>query len=248
MMPRYVAVDWPAPSAVRAIMTTRLGGASEGPFASFNLATHCGDDRSNVEANRAELARAGVPSVAWLEQVHGVDVVDAATATGVPRADASFCRTPGRACAVLVADCLPVLICDRAGNFVAAAHCGWRGLAQGVLTALVGRLPAPPSDLLVWFGPAIGQRRYEVGADVYEAFRQARGAAAVSAGFVRSDETPNKWHADLIALARTELLDLGVSALYGGGLCTYDDRRFYSYRRDGTTGRMAALIWLASGE
>jgi YfiH family protein len=246
MKSRYVDVQWPAPSRVRALMTTRHGGASRGPFASFNLATHCGDDAAAVDANRVALARDGAPPVVWLEQIHGVDVIDAATATGVPRADAAFCRVPARACAVMVADCLPVLICDRAASVVAAVHCGWRGLAHGVLTALLGRLRTPPEELLAWLGPAIGQRRYEVGVEVYEAFARARGAAAVATGFVRT-EKPDKWRADLVALARSELAEFGVTAVHGGGMCTYDDERFYSYRRDGRTGRMAALIWLSNG-
>ena len=244
MTERYVAVEWPAPPRVCARMTTRLGGVSARPFDSFNLAAHCGDDPAAVEANRAALARDGAPRIAWLEQVHGADVVDAATARGVPRADASFAHRAGVACAVLVADCLPVLICDRAATVVAAVHCGWRGLARGVLTATVRRLDVRPCELMAWFGPAIGQRRYEVGSEVRDAFVGSRADAA--AAFVRGI-APNKWHADLYALARTELRNLGVETICGGGFCTFDERRFYSYRRDGTSGRMAALIWLSDG-
>ena len=245
MKERYVAVEWPAPPRVRALMTTRFGGVSVAPYDSFNLAAHCGDDARAVATNRAVLTRDGVPQPVWLEQVHGVDVVDAATASGVPRADASFVRVAGVGCAVLVADCLPVLICDRAATVVAAAHCGWRGLARGVLTATVKRLEVPSGDLVAWLGPAIGQRRYEVGDDVRDAFVGVRAGAAVA--FVRG-AAPNKWHADLYALARAELASLGVAAIYGGGFCTFDERRFYSYRRDVTTGRMAAVIWLSDAE
>ena len=230
-------------------MTTRLGGVSGGSYTSFNLAQHCGDDPTAVGANRERLARDGVPRVAWLEQVHGVDVVDAADVTDVPRSDASFTRSPGVACAVMVADCLPVLICDRAASVVAAAHCGWRGLARGVLTALIKRLAVPPQSLLAWLGPAIGSARYEVGSDVRDTFLAARGREAVDLGFApvdtpRADGSP-KWRADLAALARTELNGLGLDSIFGSGLCAYDDARFYSYRRDGTTGRMAAVIWLS---
>jgi len=246
MTQRYVAVQWPTPPRVRALMTTRLGGVSAVPYDSFNLAAHCGDDPAAVEANRLVLTREGAPPIAWLEQVHGIGVVDAATADGVPRADASFARRAGVGCAVLVADCLPVLICDRAATVVAAVHCGWRGLARGVLTATVGRLEARPSELIAWFGPAISQRRYEVGDDVRDAFVAAGAVAGIDDAFVRAD-APNKWRADLYALARAQLNQLGIDAIYGGGFCTFDERRFYSYRRDGTTGRMAALIWLSDG-
>jgi len=230
-------------------MTTRFGGVSGGAYTSFNVALHCGDDATAVAANRERLALDGVPRVAWLEQIHGVNVVDAADVSDVPRADAAFTRATNVACAVMVADCLPVLICDRAASVVAAAHCGWRGLAQGVLTALVERLAAPPDTLLAWLGPAIGPARYEVGADVREAFLAARGRAAVDGGFApagapRADGA-KKWRADLAALARGELTGLGVGSIFGSGLCAYDDARFYSHRRDGTTGRMAALIWLS---
>jgi YfiH family protein len=242
MIARYIAVEWPAPTRVHARMTTRFGGASAGPYDSFNLATHCGDDLAAVEANRAALSRDGAPPIAWLEQIHGADVVDAADLRGVPRADASFARRPGIGCAVLVADCLPVLICDRAATVVAAVHCGWRGLARGVLTATVRRLGTRPQQLMAWLGPAIGQRRYEVGDDVRDAFVGTRPHAADA--FVPA-AAANKWCADLSALARSELAALGVDAIYGGGFCTFDERRFYSYRRDGTTGRMAALIWLS---
>lgn len=249
MTDRYVDVDWPAPARVRTRMTTRFGGVSGGAYRSFNLALHCGDDPTAVAANRERLARDGVPRVAWLEQVHGIDVVDGGDAIGVPRADASFTRSTEVACAVMVADCLPVLICDRAASVVAAAHCGWRGLAHGVLTALIERLGAPPRSLLAWLGPAIGSARYEVGADVREAFLAARGREAVDVGFApvgtpRADGSPT-WRADLAALARTELNGLGLGSIFGSGLCAYDDARFYSYRRDGTTGRMAAVIWLS---
>ena len=163
-----------------------------------------------------------------------------------PAADASWCRTNGRACAILSADCLPVLICDRAGSLVAAAHCGWRGLANRILAALVNQLAVPADDLMAWFGPAIGPRHYQIGEEVRTALQQTIAAPAAIAAFVSSD-VANKWQADLYAVARAQLNALGITAVYGGGYCTYGESRFYSYRRDGETGRMASLIWLAEG-
>ncbi len=240
-----ISIDWPAPRRVRALMTTRLGGASQGRYASFNLATHCGDDPAAVEANRRRLALAHrVPSVAWLDQVHGDSVIDAATSMSMPTADAAFVRRPQRACAILTADCLPVLLCDRAGTVVAAAHCGWRGLASQILSALVARLDVPGVELLAWLGPAIGPAHYEIGTDVREALLERIPRVAVDAA-LRPSQRQGHWFADLYAIARAELRALGIARTFGGGFCTYADRRFYSYRRDGVTGRMAALIWLA---
>ena len=241
-----IAVDWPAPSRVRTVVTTRHGGVSEGPYASFNLATHCGDEPSRVAENRRRLtATHGVPSVCWLNQVHGTDVVDAgADHTLPPTADASWSRVAARACAILTADCLPVLICNRDATLVAAAHCGWRGLASGVLGALVGRLRVRGDDLLAWLGPAIGPARYEVGTDVRDAWLETHAAASVAAA-LRPSLVVGKWQADLYTIARAQLSALGVTAIFGGGFCTYDETRFYSFRRDGVTGRMASLIWLS---
>ena len=240
--------EWPAPPRVRAWMTTRIGGVSEGPYASFNLATHCGDQPERVLENRTRLASmSGSPAICWLNQVHGVAVVDAGlNYTSPPTADALLCRSSARACAILTADCLPVLICDRAGTLVAAAHCGWRGLAQGVLTNLVARLGTRNDALLAWLGPAIGPTRYEIGDDVRDALLESVPAAIVAAA-VRPGHGAGKWWADLYGLARAELAGLGVTSVYGGGFCTFEDERFYSFRRDGVTGRMAALIWLSEG-
>jgi YfiH family protein len=241
-----IRVDWPAPARVRAIVTTRHGGVSTGAYASFNLASHCGDRPSCVAENRARLtARHRVPMVCWLNQVHGTGVVEA-TVSGhePPTADASWSGSAGFACAILTADCLPVLICDRAGTVVAAAHCGWRGLAGGVLYELVRRLPVGAGDLLAWFGPAIGPARYQIGADVREALLARLDSSAVDMA-VRPSGVPGKWQADLYAIARRQLNELGVSDIYGGGFCTHSEARFYSYRRDGVTGRMASLIWLS---
>jgi hypothetical protein len=243
-----IVPDWPAPPRVHTWVTTRCGGVSEGRYASFNLATHCGDAPERVAENRTRLVSiSGAPSICWLDQVHGVAVVDAGpNVTSPPTADAALCRSSARACAILTADCLPVLICDRAGTLVAAAHCGWRGLAHGVLTNLVARLATRNDTLLAWLGPAIGPTHYEIGNDVRDALFDTVPAAIVDSA-VRPGHGPGKWWADLYALARAELAGLGVTRVYGGGLCTYGDTRFYSFRRDGVTGRMATLIWLADG-
>ncbi len=234
--------EWPAPPGVCAVQTLRGGGCSPAPWASCNLGDHVGDAPQRVAANRAGL-RALLPNEpCWLRQVHGTTVVDAADTAGVPEADAAFARRPGAVCAVMTADCLPVLFCDRAGSVVAAAHAGWRGLAAGVLEATVAAMGVAPGELLAWFGPAIGPRRFEVGDEVRTAF-VARDPAA-GAAFAALDG--GKWLADIYALARQRLAAIGVTATSGGDHCTVEEAgRFFSYRRDGTTGRMATLIWLA---
>lgn len=238
--------DWPVPAHVRALTTTRAGGISTGPYASLNLADHVGDDPAAVAANRMRLvAEAGLPAdPVWLQQVHGNTVVDIARATPVPEADAAYSHQPGQVCAVLTADCLPVLLCDRAGEQVAAVHAGWRGLAAGVIEQAVAALPVPGAELLAWLGPAISAAAYTVGDEVRETFiaHDPRAAAAFQPG--RHDG----WHADLYQLARQRLAACGVPAVHGGGRCTFREaQHFYSYRRDGVTGRMATLIWLAPG-
>jgi polyphenol oxidase len=244
--PQIIIPDWPAPANVRATVTTRAGGVSHTPYDSFNLATHVGDDPAAVRENRARL-RAALTLRAeplWLKQVHGVTVVDAAHAGTEPEADGAFVTQPGAVCAVLTADCLPVLLCNRAGTKVAALHAGWRGLAGGVIEAGVKALGAPGSDLLAWLGPAIGPEVFEVGPEVRTAFVQ-HDAQAASAFRAARD---GKYLADIYLLARLRLQRLGVAAVSGGGFCTVTERaRFFSYRRDGATGRMAALIWLADG-
>jgi polyphenol oxidase len=241
--PDWIVPDWPAPANVKAFITTRAGGISTGPYARFNLGGRTADDPLAVEANRQRL-RATLPGEPkWLRQVHGADVVDADTLADIPDADAAVARAPGTVCAVLVADCIPVLLADRAGSAVAVAHAGWRGLARGVLERTVERLARPPAELLAYLGPGIGPGAFEVGADVRDAFL-ATDAGAEAAFAPRS---PGKWMADLFLLARQRLARCGVGHVYGGEWCTHSDpRRFYSYRRDGATGRMAALIWRAS--
>ncbi len=235
--------DWPAPGNVRAVQTLRTGGYSVTPWDQLNLGDHVGDLPAHVAANRAELRRHLPAEPLWLRQVHGVVAVDADIASGTPDADAAYARQVGRVCAVMTADCLPVLFCDRAGTVVAAAHAGWRGLLAGVLESTVAGMAVPPGDIMAWLGPAIGPAAFEVGDEVRAAF-VARDPGAAEAFRAAS---PGKWLADIYLLARQRLHALGLGAISGGDLCTVSDsERFFSYRRDGVTGRMASLIWLAS--
>lgn len=241
--------DWPAPQGVLALATTRRGGVSEAPFDALNCGLHVGDDARAVAANRQRLAAVLGPRVtpAWVDQVHGTAVVEADPNVAPARADALFSRERGVACGILTADCLPVLFCSLRGDCVAAAHAGWRGLAAGVLEATVEALRAPPKTLLAWLGPAIGPRAFEVGEEVRRAFLEAAGGSRVPTEHCFSPAPGREGHylADLYALARLRLSRAGVTAVCGGGLCTYSDaKRFFSYRRDGTTGRMASLVAL----
>lgn len=238
--------DWAAPVHVRAVATTRTGGASRLPWASLNLGDHVGDDPLAVARNRGLLRDAlGLPrEPVWLKQVHGTAVVDAAVAGDRAAADASWTTSPGIVCAVLTADCLPVLFCNRMGTHVAAAHAGWRGLAAGVLESTVAWLAAAgarPESLLAWLGPAIGPESYEVGGEVREAF--LRSDPSAEAAF--RPGRPDRWLLDLYGAARHRLRRAGVMAVSGGDYCTLaDPDRFFSHRRDGVTGRQATLIWL----
>jgi len=236
----WLVPEWPAPRGVRACVTTRLGGVSRAPFDSFNLGDHVGDEPSAVSWNRQHLRDVLGCQPVWLEQVHSSVAVQAASGCRAT-ADASWSETPGLACAVLTADCLPVLFCDRAATRVAAAHAGWRGLAGGVLEATLEALAVPADELLVWLGPAIGPAAFEVGPEVRDAFLAQHSSAA--AAFVASCNA-GRFMADIYQLARIRLAAAGVDAVYGGGLCTVSDPRFYSYRRTARTGRFASLIWL----
>lgn len=240
-LPDWIVPDWPAPQRVRALVTVRTGGASRGPYASFNLGAHVGDDPAAVERNRERLRAALPADPVWLQQVHGTDVVDAATAPPLARADAAVARTRHVVCAVLTADCVPVLLADRGSDAVAIAHAGWRGLAAGVIEAAVARMGVPAAGLIAWLGPAIGPRSYEVGPEVRAAFVRHDAAAAAAFAPHRSE----RFLADLFMLARQRLAAAGVAAVYGGGRCTYTDaERFYSYRREPATGRFASLVWI----
>lgn len=238
---RWIVPDWPAPPRVRALITTRAGGVSLAPYRSLNLGTRVGDEPAAVAENRRRV-RVHLPAEPrWLEQVHGNRAVDAKTIESPIAADAAYTDTPGVVCTVMVADCLPILLCDMAGRHVAVAHAGWRGLASGVAEAAIAGLGLPPSQLMAYLGPAIGPRAFEVGAEVREAFVDADPAA--DAAFAA--QAPGKWIADLCLLARQRLARAGIEHVYGGGLCTYSEpTRFFSHRRDKVSGRMAAFIWL----
>lgn len=239
-MTDWLMPDWPAPSGVKACVTTRAGGVSLAPFDSLNLGDHVEDSPGAVLENRRRLTDTFDIQPAWLRQVHGVAVVEADPGR-IAEADGSWTSTPGIACTAMTADCLPALFCNRAGTRVAAAHAGWRGLAAGVLEATVDSLGVAPAEVLVWLGPAIGPQAFEVGPEVREAFVQQLPGAAQA--FVPS-RNPGKFMADIYQLARLRLAARGVTAVYGGGLCTVSDPRFFSYRRSPRTGRFASLIWL----
>lgn len=244
--------DWPAPANVHAVVTTRVGGVSPSPWDSLNLGLHVGDDPLRVQENRGRLLVAvnGIAPAAtpqWLNQIHGTVLVEAEPEAIrrqclTPDADAVFTRQSGLPCVVMTADCLPVFFCDRAGTRVAVAHAGWRGLCDGVLEATLGVFPSA-GEVLAWMGPAIGPEAFEVGDEVRGAFLVRDAAAARS--FLPSPNA-GRWLADLYGLARLRLERAGVRHISGGGFCTYrDSARFFSYRREGRTGRMAAVIWLS---
>jgi len=240
----FIKPDWPAPDCVKALSTCRLGGVSGGEYGTFNLASHVGDDELLVSQNKSILVeKGGLPEQPiWLEQVHGTSVldIDNVDKLDVPQADASISRKANKVCAVMTADCLPILLCKKDGSAVAAIHAGWRGLLAGVVENTVARL-AEPQNILAWLGPAIGPENFEVGGEVKTAFVER--SPVMQQAFQQVDET--HYHADLYALARITLLQSGVKKMYGGEHCTYNQAdQFYSYRRDGVTGRMASLIWL----
>jgi YfiH family protein len=236
----WLTPDWPAPASVKACVTTREGGVSEAPFDSLNLGDHVDDRPEAVAENRRRLIEHFSIQPAWLQQVHGIAVAHADPGI-VATADASWTTTPGIACTAMTADCLPALFCDRAGTRVAAAHAGWRGLAAGVLEATLDSLDIPANDVLVWLGPAIGPKAFEVGPEVREVFSNQLPEAAEA--FVASHNA-GKFMADIYLLARLRLAERGVTAVYGGGFCTVTDPRFFSYRRASRTGRFASLVWL----
>lgn len=243
----WFEVDWPAPRGIRAVSTQRgdaHSGVSKAPYGSFNLGAHVGDDPVAVAENRRRLkAGAGLPSEPfWLSQVHGTGVADLDSSAALKAADAAFTRGSAKVCAILTADCLPILFATDSGDTVAAAHAGWRGLAAGVIEATVRAMSAPPASLLAWLGPAIGAAHFEVGAEVRDAFL----AGDAKAGEAFEPNPKGRFWADLTLLARRRLQDLGVKRIYGGGECTFARKeRYFSHRRDGITGRQATLIWRA---
>lgn len=247
----YLFPNWPAPSKVHAACTLRNGGCSEGAYRGFNLSDAVGDSAQAVAANRQQLHRElQLPArPQWLKQIHGNKIIVAKADGELRTGDASFSCDAGVVCAVLTADCLPLLICDRSGTRVAAVHVGWRGLVGGIVRNSIAELGVAPRELLVWLGPAIGPQQFETGVDLLEAaFDSALNSAhasAIAQCFVPHQQKPLHFLADLYGLARAELLQLEVTEIYGGGLCSLSDpKHFYSYRRDGKTGRMASLIWL----
>lgn len=251
----WLVPDWPAPTRVRAASTLRGGGVSRSPYQSLNLGDHVADSPTSVSENRGRLLSAiQLPAApCWLTQVHGTTVIDAADVARLssdghhsdsagPKADAAFSSQTDVVCAVLTADCLPLLLCDRQGTKVAAVHAGWRGLAAGVLEETVRALDIPVNELLVWLGPAIGPTAFEVGAEVRATFVDDDDHARQA--FQQTGQ--GRYWADLYLLARLRLQRLGIEAVYGGQWCTYSQPdQFYSFRRDGTTGRMVSLIWLS---
>lgn len=241
--PFFLQPEWPAPERVRALVTTRLGGVSEGPYAAFNLADHVQDHPAAVAENRRLLREAAAlpEEPRWLQQVHGAETLAASQIAPGACADGSFTDQSDVVCAVLTADCLPVLLCDARGQWVAALHAGWRGLAAGVIESALAHWGARAEDTLAWLGPAIGPRAFEVGEDVRAAFVDSDAGNARA--FVPA--RPGHWFADLYGLARRRLHACGVAQVWGGNRCTASDAElFFSYRRDGVTGRMASLIWL----
>ncbi|WP_372966294.1 peptidoglycan editing factor PgeF [Marinobacter sp.] len=241
--------EWRAPDKVKALSTTRKGGVSRPPWESLNLGGHVGDNPKHVEQNRQLLARfigLGANKIGWLNQVHGTRVAEMTSETlnSCPDADASFTRQKGIVCAILTADCLPVILADRKGEVVGAAHAGWRGLCDGVLENLIDAMAVDPSELIAWFGPSIGPKSFEVGPEVRAAFVE-RQAESVNA-FTEQGARSGHFVANIYQLARLRLRRAGVSTVYGGSLCTVmDDAWFYSFRRDGQTGRMATLVWIS---
>ncbi|MDT7850066.1 peptidoglycan editing factor PgeF [Methylophilus sp. VKM B-3414] len=232
--------DWPAPACVKALQTTRLGGVSQGIYASLNLGDHVKDLPQHVAANRQLLSPYLPSEPVWLNQVHGVRVIDAALSSCLESADASFSTRKQVVCVTMTADCLPVLLCDQAGSVVAAVHAGWRSLCDGVIEATVKAMPVEPARLMAWLGPAIGPQAFEVGSEVRAQF-MAQDEQAEHAFQAHGE----KWLGDMYTIARQRLSRLGVTQVYGGGRCTYrEPETFFSFRRDGDTGRMASLIWL----
>ncbi len=239
----WITPDWPAPRNVRALFTTRNGGVSSEPYASLNLGDHVGDDPVAVKQNRSLLCEILPEEPRWLKQVHGTTLVRADNYDCATGSDAAFSQRPDTVCAVLVADCLPVFLCDAAGSTVSIIHAGWRGLAAGVIERTIAEMGSKNLQIMAWLGPAIGPSYFEVGEEVRRAFIK-HDEKSTLAFTLRNN---GKWSADLFLLARQRLREAGVTEVYGGGVCTFSDpARFFSYRRDGNTGRMAGCIWLTA--
>lgn len=253
MAENFLIPDWPAPAQVKSAIILRSGGCSRAPFESNNLALHVEDNASDVQKNRDSLVDSlALPAQPlWLNQCHGTDLVYVPQASQAASADGSYSDTANTVCAILTADCLPVLFCNQSGSQVAAAHAGWRGLCGGILRKTVATFKHSPDQVMAYLGPAIGPQVFEVGAEVLQAFlhsaQNAQHNQAVIAAFKAVDGSADKYLADLYALARAELAASGVIEIYGGNYCSYSDsERFYSFRREPKTGRNASLVWLQS--
>ena len=251
----FITPNWPAPKNVHALQTNRHKGHSQAPFDSLNFGMHVNDNPMHVAQNRQLLSEHLPSEPVWLNQTHSITVVDAANTTCLPNADASFSTKKNVVCVVMTADCLPVLLCDKAGTIVIAVHAGWRGLCDGAIEASIDKAcraaQIMPADLMAWLGPAIGPNAFEVGAEVRDQFIAQDGQAEAAFKPHKNDnQEQNKWLANIYQIATQRLNNCGVSQVYGGGIesdfCTFTQKeQFFSYRRDGVTGRMASLIWLA---
>ena len=246
----FITPNWPAPKNIHALQTTRNsenreGGVSHAPFNSLNLGSHVKDNPIHVAQNRQLLSQFLPSEPVWLNQIHGINVIDAANTNCVPDADASFTTRKNVVCVTMTADCLPILVCDSAGTLVASIHAGWRSLCDGVIEATIAKLPANPADLMAWLGPAIGPNAFEVGSDVRAQFMEKDAQAELAFKKHGEDQEQDKWLADIYKIATQRLNNLGVTKIYGGNRCTFTEKdQFFSFRRDGATGRMATLIWL----
>lgn len=242
-MQNYLIPNWDAPKNICAYTTLRTGGVSQPPYDSFNLSTNVGDDLKAVTANRTKLKQdLQLPNEPyWLNQIHSDKVVAAKTQSDYSPADASYTTQANIVCAVLTADCLPILLCSKQGNLVAAIHAGWKGILNGIIEATIKTLPILPADLIVWFGPAIGPQAFEVGNDVREQFISADAKAQAAFAAI----TANKWLGNIYLLGKQRLNNCGITSIYGGEFCTYSDpKNFFSFRRSAKTGRMASLLFL----
>jgi len=240
----FIVPNWPAPIRVKALQTTRAGGVSEAPYMSLNLGAHVNDNPIAVAKNRQLLSPYLPSEPVWVNQVHGVEVIDAAASSCLQNADASFTTRPNVVCVTMTADCLPVLLCDKKGTVVAAVHAGWRGLCDGVIEAAITKMQVPAGEILAWLGPAIGPDAFEVGDDVREQFIAKDSQAALA-----FKPLGDKWLCNMYLIATQRLNAQGVTEIFGAGVnedfCTYsDEARFFSFRRDNVTGRMATMIWL----
>ncbi len=246
----FITPNWPAPANVHALQTNRDGGTSLAPYDSFSLGGHVGDKPIHLAHNRQRLSQYLPSEPVWLNQVHGVNVLNldeivAANTDCLPDADASYTSRKNVVCVTMTADCLPILLCDQAGTAVASIHAGWRSLCDGVIEATVAKMPAKSADLMAWLGPAIGPNAFEVGFEVREQFiaKDAKSERAFKPQGENQEQ--EKWLADIYKIATQRLNNCGITQIYGGGECTFtDEKRFFSFRRNGVTGRMASLIWL----